>query len=256
MSFDISILVTGSVKTEAKRAVLIAILENTKGMTADKCAIKASVRVTSDMLTDLLKSLKAENLISLKEEIFGASPIQRLGIATRAVKLGANIGRVCRALGWLEFEEITANVFEANGFKVYRRHRFTAEGRRWELDLICIRYPLVICAECKHWSRGIGETAVRKIVESHLEKVRMYGEKIKRKQGKLSFEGWGRCVVVPMLMSLHPAIFRFHDNVPVVSIMELPSFLSEFEGHMEEIANFKIELQLARGEYGDNTKKS
>jgi hypothetical protein len=234
------------VSAEANRAVLVAILEKTKGETVDKCTIKTSIRVTNELLDVLTESLKAEGLISLNEKLFGASPIQRLGIAIRAVKLGANIGRVCRALGWLEFEEMTAHVFEANGFKVHRRYRFTAEGRRWELDLLSIRYPLVICTECKHWSRGIGETAVRKIVETHIEKVKIFSEKIKRTPGKLGFEGWGQGVVVPMMLSLQPTTLRFHDNVPVVSIMELPSFLSEFEGYLEQIANFKIELPFAR----------
>ena len=55
-------------------------------------------------------------------------------------------------------------------------------------------------------------------------------------------------MVVPMVMSLQPTTLRFHDNVPVVSIMELPSFLSEFEGYLEQIANFKIELPFARAQ--------
>lgn len=101
---------------------------------------------------------------------------QRLRIAVEAVNAGAGVERVSRALGWQEFEDISAYIFEENGFSVRRRFRFKAQGRRMEIDIVACRSPHIVCAECKRWSRGLIGSAARRAVEAHVEKVRSLGE--------------------------------------------------------------------------------
>lgn len=230
----------------AERGVLVAILKNTKEEPSAKGNIRASVRVTGELFDKLLGNLEAEGLITLRGDLLEVSVAQRLSIAVRAVLLGTDIERVCRALGWLEFEEMTAHVFEVNGYRVLRRHRFAAEGRRWEIDVLALRRPLIVCAECKRWSRGLGNATVKKIVELHLEKVRIFGDKIREKPGKIGLRWRGRATIVPMVMSLQPAPLRLHCGVPIVPILELPSFLGEFEGHLGHIAHFTVELPSSK----------
>lgn len=228
--------------TVAEREFLVALLDLTRGETVARGNLRAAVRVTGAALDLFLRRLSLDDLISERGGLIEASPRQRLGIAVRAVQLGADFERVCRALGWLEFEEMAAHVFEENGYRVRRRFRFNAEGRRWEVDVLARRRPLVICTECKHWSRGMGNSAARKIVEAHLEKVRVFSESLVSLADSLGLRGWGQAVVVPLIMSLSSAPMRFHGGVPVVSVLELPSFLSEFEGRLDRLVHFTVEL--------------
>ena len=225
-----------------EREVLLALLEKTRDEPSTREELMEAIRITGDALDSFLASLLRNGAIGSEGEKITADLSQRLGLAVRAVRSGADFERVSKALGWLEFEEMAAYTFEENGFRVSRRFRFQAEGRRWEIDVLARRRPLVICAECKHWSKGLGNLTARRIVETHLEKVKVLSENASRLMKRLDVEGWGEAVFVPVTLSLQPARNRIYRRIPVVSVFELPNFLSEFEGQMEWLAKFSVEI--------------
>jgi hypothetical protein len=49
-------------------------------------------------------------------------------------------------------------------------------------------------------------------------------------------------VFVPLALSLQPARNKIYRRIPVVSVFELPSFLDEFEGQMDWLASFPVDL--------------
>lgn len=228
--------------TAMEREILLTLLENTRDEPSTREELMEAIRITGDALNSFLESLLRNNAIGSDGEKITADINQRLGLAVRAVRAGADLERVSKALGWLEFEEMAAYTFEENGFRVSRRFRFQADGRRWEIDVLARRRPLVICAECKHWSKGLGNLTARRIVETHLEKVRVLSENAPRLTKRLGVGGWGEAVFVPITLSLQPARNRIYRRIPVVSVFELPSFLSEFEGQMEWLAKFSVEI--------------
>ena len=228
--------------TTLEREILVALLERTHGESLSRDNLRESFRVTNDAFESFIDMLVSEELIMEDDGDFSASPSQRLEMAVRAIREGADFERVSRTLGWLEFEEMVAYTFEENGYRVKRRFRFNAEGRRWEIDVLATKKPLVVCAECKHWSKGLGNLTARKIVETHLEKVRVLSMNVTRLAKRLNLRGWEKAIFVPMALSLQPARNKIYRRIPVVSVFELPSFLSEFEGQMGWLANFSVEL--------------
>lgn len=225
-----------------EREILVALLEQTREEATALGNLRAHVRITGDALHFLLERLKQEGLIKENGGLIEASPVQRLEMAVKAVKLGADFERVCRALGWLEFEEMVAHILEENGYRVRRRFRFKAKGRRWEVDVLAYRHPLVLCIECKRWTRGMGNSAVRNIMETHLEKVRVLSEKLVTLSPDLGLRMWTKAVVVPLTLSLSQASTSFHGGAPIVSVLKLPDFLSEFEGRMDNLFHFEVKL--------------
>jgi Holliday junction resolvase-like predicted endonuclease len=225
-----------------EREVLIALLKQTSEGPSSRVKIRGAVRVTDEAFDLLMAKLIEEELAEESGGLLITSPSQRLGIAVKAIRAGADLEKVSRALGWLEFEEMVAYALEENGYVVSRRFRFQARGRRWEIDMLAARKPFVICAECKHWSRGLGDTTARKIVEVHLEKVRVLSDNAVKVVKRMGLSEWERAVFVPVALSLTPARNRIYRRIPVVSIFELPSFISEFEGQMGWLASFTVEL--------------
>ncbi len=225
----------------AQRDILIALLERTKDRATSRAELREAVRVTDEALSLFLDQLAAENLVGEEGNLVKASLNQRLEIAVRAITAGADFERVSRSLGWLEFEEMVAYTFEENGYNVSRRFRFQAEGRRWEIDVLAVRRSLVVCAECKHWASGLGNMTARRIVEVHLEKVKVLSENAAGVAERLKLNG-GRAVFVPLTLSLQPAREKIYRRIPVVSVFELPSFLAEFEGQMDWLAKFPVDL--------------
>lgn len=225
-----------------ERELLLELLVKTQGKSVGKGPLRESLRITGESFDELLAGLIKEGLIEEEDGLIQVSTEQRLRLAVRAIREGADFERVGRVLGWLEFEEMVAYTFEENDYRVSRRFRFQAEGRRWEIDVLAARKPIVVCAECKHWSRGLGNMTARRVVEEHLDKVRVLSDSASRVAKRIKLRGWQRAVFVPVALSLQPARKKIYRRVPVVSVFELPSFLSEFEGQMDWLTNFPVEL--------------
>jgi Holliday junction resolvase-like predicted endonuclease len=226
------------------RALLMSLLNLTNGDLVEVEKLRGSMKMTAEAFNGFVYQLEEAGLVTVEAGSIELSLDQRLGLAMRAVEVGADFEAVSRSLGWLEFEELSARVFEENGFRVLRRFRFNANGRRWELDLLATRAPYLVCGECKHWSNGIGNKTARSIIETHLEKVEMFSHHLPELMKRGGLEKWVRAIVVPMALTLSATPMEIYRRVPSVSVLALPRFLNEFDGQLERLAHFRVELPL------------
>jgi hypothetical protein len=231
-----------------QRAFATRLLAMTKGEPLGVDALRVSLRITDEAFTSLMNNYAERGLLSVKDCSISLNLEQRLDVAMRAIEAGADSEAVSRCLGWLEFEELSARVFEANGFRVMRRFRFTAEGRRWELDLLAVCAPYLVCGECKHWGKGMGNQTARGIIETHLEKTEVFTKYIEGLRERIGICGWSRAVAIPIALTLSATPMEIYRRVPSVSVLSLPSFISEFGGQLERLANFKLELTPMKAE--------
>lgn len=225
-----------------ERAFATRLLAMTNGGSLEVDTLRASMRITAEAFDALIQGFAGEELLTINGGSISLGLEQRLDVAMRAIKVGADPEGVSRCLGWLEFEELSARVFEANGFHVLRRFRFNAEGRRWELDLLAVCAPYLVCGECKHWGKGIGNKTARGIIETHLEKTEVFTRNIEGLRERIGICAWSRAVALPMALTLSATPMEIYRRVPAVSVLSLPSFLSEFGGQIERLVNFKLEL--------------
>ena len=49
-------------------------------------------------------------------------------------------------------------------------------------------------------------------------------------------------MVIPNTLTLSPTKMRIYRRMPSVSVLALTSFLASFEGYLERMAHFKVEL--------------
>ena len=228
--------------TKAHKQVVKAILVKTQSGEATLDEVRESVNITSEAFDQTVEAMVEDGAITLDGDAVRLSTEQRVRLAVRAVELGADFQTVSGSLGWLEFEELVAYVFEENGFAVQRRYRFQAEGRRWEMDVLASRYPYILCAECKHYTRGIGNSIARNIVETHLEKTEVFSRHLPGQAKKIGVHRWRDAVVIPITLTLSPTKMRIYRRMPSVSVLALTNFLASFEGYLERMAHFKVEL--------------
>ena len=225
------------------RHLLTRLLALTNEETVEVEALRGSLRITQETFDALLQHLVDEGLVTIQGKSITLGLEQRLNVSMKAMETGADPENISRSLGWLEFEELSAKLFEANGFRVMRRFRFTAEGRRWELDLLAIRIPYLVCSECKHWGKGIGNQTARGIIEIHLEKTEVFTKHIEGLRERIGICGWSKAIIVPMALTLSATPMEIYRCVPSVSVLALPSFINEFDGQLERLVNWKTELQ-------------
>ena len=150
-------------------------------------------------------------------------PHDRLQTALFAITLGATIEDVSEYLTWRDFEAITGIILEENCFDVTKNLVLTKP--RMEIDVIGKKMNLALLIDCKHW-KNMSKSALDEIVKKQIERVKRYvaDEDI---------------TALPVIVTLHQEGTQLVENVPIVPIMKLPSFLDEFVGNLGSLKSIE-----------------
>jgi len=225
-----------------ERNLLISLLKLTKdGHVLTKCVNK-ECRIASDIEEKLLKKLQNEGLITLKNDFVEVTGNNRLRLALKAISLGADVEHVSNLLRWQEFEDIAAIALEKNGYVTARNVRFKHSGRRWEIDVIGCRKPLVLCVDCKRWQQGLTPSALEKIIVAQVTRARALADALPTPSLKLECVKWSSAKFVPVILSLFPCSFKFYDDVPVVPVLQLQDFLVQLPAYVDQFTYFRKEF--------------
>ena len=222
-----------------EREVLISLLKLTKEGPAEIEDLTSDSRVPSQLLPEALMTSLQQGIVEVDGGSVSAGPEQRLRGAVRAVELGADIERVCKLLTWTEFEDISVLAFEASGYKVKKHFRFSRSGRRWEIDVLAMKRPIVACADCKQWHRGWRGSASRKATEQQIERTRILAETAPAMLEKIDMKGWKHADFLPMVLSLTPSAHKFHKGAPIVPVLQLRDFLQDMPAYIGKIKRFR-----------------
>jgi len=222
----------------AEREILISILKLTREGPASIELIAKNSRMPLSVVEEQIKKFLSLNLAEKKEALIRVSPLQRLKIAFRAITLGADIERVCRNLSWKEFEDVAVTAFQTNGYSTIKHFRFRHENRMWEIDVLAVKGKIVLCVDCKRWTKRLAASTMSKVAEAQIERAKALSKIV----DKSSFPAEGRIFLIPMILSLIPASSKFCNGVPIVPILQLQNFLDELPAHMH-LLNF-IEVKL------------
>jgi len=225
-----------------ERDLLVSILKLTRDGTVQQKLISKDARISNQVADELLGKFRQASFIQWKGKAIDAFPHQRVKIAIHAIKLGADPERVCRFLQWNEFENIAAEAFEASNLTVIKHFRFTWAGRRWEIDILGCKKPIVACVDCKHWRRGWKRSAIIRTVKSQVERTQNLTEAFPFLYKEVGLVNWKRATLVPVVLSLIPGPFKFYNNVPIVPILQLQNFLDELPAHATFLTRFITSL--------------
>lgn len=224
-----------------KREILLAILKETAELNYVSMEdISREARIPRSLVREIIREFSEDGLFKFNNENVIVDYEQRLKIALRAVELGSDIERVARFLTWTEFEKFSRISFEENGFTVKRNFRFTWLKKRWEIDVIGIKKPLVISADCKHWQQKWSGAASLKAVEKQIERTRSLADASKYLMNEIGIKEWKYAYFVPIVLSLFPSQHKFYERTPIVPILSLNDFLKNVIVHLEDINSFFI----------------
>ena len=215
--------------------LLISILKLTKDGPVSQEVINKEARLPASLVGELLRKLQSEGLIYLRGSIVEVSSVQRLQLAVRALKSGGDLERVSGFLQWKEFEGIAAVALESNGYTVVRNLHFKHGGRRWEIDIVGWKSPIVVCLDCKHWHHGLQRSAAEKIAEQQTERTRALVMSLPNPAVKIEFLSCGTAKFVPAVLSLTFDKFKFYKGVPVVPVLQLQDFLNQLPAYADSL---------------------
>jgi Holliday junction resolvase-like predicted endonuclease len=206
--------------------MLITVLELTRDGSIAQETINKHARIPTQVAKELLQTMHNDHLIYLHHNFVEASDIQRLEIAVRALRSGADVERVSDLLQWKEFEGMAAFALENNGYLVQRNMRFRYGGRRWEIDVVGLRKPLVVCMDCKHWHHRLCESTTKKIVNEQIARVYALAISLPNPAIRIIPATSNAYKFLPVVLSLIVDESKFFEGVPIVPILQLQDFLN------------------------------
>jgi len=225
-----------------ERNLLISLLKLTKESPVLTGNVKGDAKLPTSTMEFLIKKLQSEGLIDYDGESIGISSDNRLKLAVKAASLGADVEHISAFLRWQEFEDIAAIALERNGYVVVKNVRFKHAGRKWEIDIVGCKKPLVTCIDCKHWRHGMVPSALKRIVEAQVERTRALAESLPNVSLEIECTKWNKAKFIPAVLSLTQASFKFYDMVPIVPVLQLQDFLSQLPAYTESLKYFSKEF--------------
>lgn len=221
-----------------ERNLLISLLKLTKKGSALIEGVNKDARIPAAASLKLLYKLQNENLIYLKQGIIELDSNSRLKLAVKAAALGADIEHISDLLCWQEFEEIAAYALKNNGYTVQNNVRFKHEAKRWEIDVVGCKKPLVICIDCKHWQRAFASSTLKRIVDLQAQRTLALADSLPNLTLKLECSKWEKAKFIPTVLSMIPSAFKFYDKVPVVPVLQLQDFIRQLPAYTESTKFF------------------
>lgn len=224
-----------------EREILVAILKRTMERSNTRVEdVSEEAHTPLSLTKHILEGFHSEGLLELTNDKVIVGGGNRLRIAVKAISLGSDIERVARFLTWSEFEDFSVLAFEANGFSVKRNFHFAWLRKRWEIDIIGLKKPLVISADCKHWYQKWNGAASIRAAKSQIERTRALAEASRGMRNKIGIARWEHAYFMPIILSLLPAQQKFYKRTPIVPILQLRDFLQNVMVHLDEVSNFHI----------------
>ena len=226
-----------------ERNLIMSLLKLTKDAPVSLEDVKKDARIASDIAVELLVKLHQEGIIYLKNDKVEAGSSGRLILASKAVRLGMDVEQATSFLRWQEFESIATIALKNNRYDVIKNLRFKCGGRRWEIDVVGCKKPLVICVDCKHYHHGLSPSAMRKIADAQVERTKALAESMPNINLKVDCAKWDKAKFVPVVLSLLPASSKFSGTVPVVPVLQLQDFLCQLPAQVELLTYFQKDFQ-------------
>lgn len=208
--------------------LLKAILELTgaKGTTRTALIVEES-RLPYEMVRKRLRRLHQEGLVTVEGTSVKLNLEQRVNALVKAVELGADIETTSRLLAWREFEHLICVALDAYSYEVIHSFRFKHGRKRWEVDVLAYKKPLILCIDCKHLQKG-QTTMLRKAVERNFIRAADLSMELWMIKDKLNLHGWQRARIIPILVTLLPGRWKIYKASPIVPIVQFKDFISQF----------------------------
>lgn len=229
-----------------ERNLLISLLKLTKKKAVLIENVKQDSHLTSSIVVKLLENLQNEGAVYLKNGAVETDNHGRLKIAIKALALGADVEAVSNLLHWQEFEEIAAVALERNSYVATKNVRFKSAGRRWEIDVVGCKKPIVLCIDCKHWHHGMTPSALKQIAEAQAKRTRVLAESLPSADLKIECTKWKGARFVPAILSLVHSSFKFYEQVPIVPVLQLQDFLNQLPAYTDSLKVVTREFEHLR----------
>ena len=205
-----------SIDLPAARRFVNELLKQTQG---DKPASIQTISAHASCSTELSEMLASELALEVRDGTVKLSSEQRLDIAMSEARRGF-LQDASRFLEWRDFERFAERCLEEMGFQSSRDIRMTAEGRRWQIDVIGLKDSLLVCLDCKHWAPPLSPSRFKDPEAHQAAATRLYATKLARENSSV-------ITSLPVILTLYEPQQNISDKSVIIEVQKLPSMLRD-----------------------------
>ncbi|MCA9827203.1 MAG: hypothetical protein KC444_02265 [Nitrosopumilus sp.] len=185
--------------------------------TQDFSAVTKMDLVDSEIILD---EFVKNDIGTKQDDVYYFEDGDKLKIAIALLEKGSHIDEVSVSLDWKDFEGLTGEILASKNFAVLKNLILTKP--RMEIDVVGIRLGIAILIDCKHWKR-YSASSLSTAVKKQIARTKHY---VSKTPGAMA---------VPVIVTLYQDKINFIENVPIVPIFQLSSFIDEFYGNLDRM---------------------
>jgi len=198
------------------------LLRSIQGMNSevrlDEFRLKTGIESTS-VFKQLLHFLVQKKIGTLLDKngkkIFLFSAMDRIKASLLALQLGCDIHECSKVLSWKDFENFTSELLAM--FEYTTRVNIVLSKPRAQLDVVGIKKDFAITIDCKHWKQS-NKTTLTIYAEKQIRRTMLWLQREKK-----------ITKAIPLIITLDNVFFKLINGVPIVPILNLKSFLNDFD---------------------------
>lgn len=184
--------------------------------------------------------------------------INKISFIIESIKLlDLDIGQLSTLIDFEGFEALVAEILRLNNYRTVNNFRFTDKSsfkspdsqKRYEIDVVGIHNKYLLLIDAKQWKRKDSFSAMSKAGNLQVQRAKalknnseiiaalLYKLNIRQKKEKMT--------LIPFMVSLEQNFIKLNENnVPLVSIYQLNSFLQELPLNLKyfEIIEFEYPI--------------
>jgi protease II len=146
------------------------------------------------------------------------------------IKSIQDLQMVSRENVWQNFERLAAFIFEKNNFQVKINVIKTRNKKRRQYDVVARRGDKTFLIECKKWAGNRYRlSALKAAIEKHKERVEFYRD--------ITNED-----ATPIVVTLIEEEIKIYEDMPIVPIFKLNSFIDEMDSGGMNASNGAIDV--------------
>ncbi|MEM2094977.1 MAG: restriction endonuclease [Candidatus Bathyarchaeia archaeon] len=173
----------------------------------------------------------------------GGDSSPELELSLKLLEKGVDAEEVCRIVGWRVFEEMVEYMLRYSGYFTFKHFRFSYAGRRYEIDVVAQRRPVMLSVECKRWKKSWQAHRIKRLVEAHRVRTWQLSKCLVDYRSSLSLWGWDHVVLYPIILMMGEVPSRVERGIPVVPIHRVRDFLDGFELHLHEFVAYDCQMK-------------
>jgi hypothetical protein len=201
-----------------------------------------------DMVDDqeLFDLLTAQGFVDPAKRRINFNLETRLQLSLVALKFGADIERVCKLLSWKEFEAFSRTVLETSNFFCIQNFRFSQNQKRYEIDVVGLKNPLILCVDSKHYKKSGKNHLLRTYCKKQIERAEALSKALPKMFLKMGLRGWKEAKIIPLIVTLLAEGVSFSERVPIVPFFKLNSFVMDLQNYLNQVYQIYTKLPIIK----------